>query len=593
MASQRSSRRMRLRPLRRLLLAVLGFLGLLLLGYLVVLSYHVAQIQLGPFAPLAAILTLALLIAVSGPLLLVRYHRSLRMGLARGLQRLGDLVAVTGLPQRFARRWPRLSRFLVARFTPTSPAGLALTAWLVVAALALEQVIELSVEVTRGSAVPALDRRIENLVATMRTPELDRFFYGVTWLGSPSVVAGMAVAGVLLALLARRRRAALLLALVSVLSWLTAEGLKYAIARPRPPLVDARVLETSFSFPSSHATLAAAFYGAAAYFLFHGLRRDTAKIVAGMLAALLILLVGVSRAYLGVHFPSDVLAGWMLGLLWLTLLVIADHLGQERRIRSARMPSAALPQAPGRAPAWRRAGSTVTVLLAVAYAVAMIAVVTPSLPMSPQSPSAPPAVIANDAVLSTVAQRLPHYTEGLTGLRQEPISLVFVGTRTQLEAAFKAAGWTEAEHFSFRAVTVGVQAALSHRSAPAGPVTPSFLAEQPNVLAFSLPVGATFAERHHIRLWSTTIQTSAGQPLWLATASFDKGFELAPSTGLPTHQIDPNIDAERSFVVTSLQTSGLVQRAETIQLTPSEASYNFDGDPFHTDGQAVVLYLAG
>jgi hypothetical protein len=120
-------------------------------------------------------------------------------------------------------------------------------------------------------------------------------------------------------------------------------------------------------------------------------------------------------------------------------------------------------------------------------------------------------------------------------------------------------------------------------------VTPSFLAEQTNELAFSLPVGTTFAERHHIRIWSTAVQTSAGQSLWLATASFDKGFELAPSTGLPTHQIDPDIDAERAFVVTSLQGSGLVQSTQTVQLVPPHSGVNFDGDPFHTDGMAVIL----
>jgi hypothetical protein len=104
-------------------------------------------------------------------------------------------------------------------------------------------------------------------------------------------------------------------------------------------------------------------------------------------------------------------------------------------------------------------------------------------------------------------------------------------------------------------------------------------------------VGTTFAERHHIRIWSTDVQTSAGQPLWLATASFDKGFELAPSTGLPTHQIDPDIDAERSFVLTSLRGSGLAQSAQSIHLVPPDSRFNFDGDPFHTDGQTVLLVL--
>jgi membrane-associated phospholipid phosphatase len=587
MASQRQPGGAHPSRVRSLVQVVLGLLGLLLLGYLAVVSYRFAQIQLGPFAPLAAILFLALLFAIIGPLLLVRYHRTLWGGLARSAQRLGALLAATGLPQRFARRFPQFSRFLVVRLTPGSPVGLALTAWVVVALLALEQVIELSIEVSYGTGVPALDRRIENLVAIIRTPELDQLFYAVTWLGSIRVVAALAMAGLLLALLARRWREALLLPLVAALSWLSTEGLKNVIARPRPPLADARVLETGFSFPSTHATVSAAFYGVAAYFLIRGLRRDSAKIMVGILAAVLVLMVGVSRGYLGVHFPSDVLAGWMFGLLWFALIVIADHLWQGQRASvGERAPVA------GSARYLRYAGSAVIALLALAYIAAFVGVTASMLPLPPQAQSIPPVVISPDAVPSMVKQQLPHYTEGLTGVRQEPVSLVFVGTQSQLEAAFQAAGWTEAEPFSFRAVIDGVNATLTHHSAPAGPVTPSFLAEQLNALAFSLPVGTTFAERHHIRLWSTSVQTSARQPLWLATASFDKGFELAPSTGLPTHQIDPDIDAERAFVATSLEGSGLVQSAQTIQLVSPESGVNFDGDPFHTDGQTIILDVA-
>ena len=589
MSSQRQPGGARPSRLRRLLQVMLGLLGLLLLGYLAVFSYHFAQIQLGPFAPLAAILIFALLLAIIGPLLLVRYHRMLQTTVARGAQRLGALLAATGLPQRFARRFPRFSRFLVARLTPGSPVGLALTAWVVVGLLALEQVIELSIEVSYGTGVPALDRRIEHLVATMRTPVLDQLFYAVTWLGSLQAVAALAAAGLLLALLARRWREALLLPLVAILSWLSVEeGLKYVFARPRPLLADARVLETGFSFPSTHATVAAAFYGTAAYFLIRGLRRDSAKIVVGILAALLVLMVGVSRAYLGVHFPSDVLAGWMLGLLWFALIVIADHLWQARRALAVERASTA----GVRARSLRTTGSVVIGILAIAYTAAFVGVTAGTLPPQPQPQPIPSVVITLDAVPSTIEQQLPHYTEGLTGVRQEPVSFVFVGTQAQLETAFQTAGWTEAERFSFRAITDGVNAVLTRHSASAGPVTPSFLAEQPNALAFSLPVGTTFAERHHIRIWSTAVQTSAGQSLWLATASFDKGFELAPSTGLPTHQIDPDIDAERAFVLTSLQGSGLVQSAQTIPLVAPESGFNFDGDPFYTDGQTVILDMA-
>jgi hypothetical protein len=137
-----------------------------------------------------------------------------------------------------------------------------------------------------------------------------------------------------------------------------------------------------------------------------------------------------------------------------------------------------------------------------------------------------------------------------------------------------------------------VRAALAQRGDPAGPVTPSFLAQEPNALGFSLPVGATFARRHHIRMWSTDVQTSDGEPVWLATASYDRGFELAPSTFLPTHQIAPDIDTERAFVVASLQSAGTVAQQQTIQLVPAESGRNFDGDPFVTDGRSVILYLS-
>src|SRR5262245_40961058 len=112
MASQRQPDSAHPSRLRRILSVLLGILGLLLLGYLAVVSYRFAQIQLGPFAPLAAILVLALLLAIIGPVLLVRYHRAVRAGLARGAQRLGAALAATGLPQRFTRRFPRFSRFL-------------------------------------------------------------------------------------------------------------------------------------------------------------------------------------------------------------------------------------------------------------------------------------------------------------------------------------------------------------------------------------------------------------------------------------------------------------------------------------------------
>jgi hypothetical protein len=99
-------------------------------------------------------------------------------------------------------------------------------------------------------------------------------------------------------------------------------------------------------------------------------------------------------------------------------------------------------------------------------------------------------------------------TKGLTGRLQEPVSLVFVGT--------------QAQPFGLNAVLGEAEAALGQRGDPAGPVTPSFLAEEPNALAFNQPIGVTLAQRHHIRISSTSFQTRNGWSIRLATASFDR-----------------------------------------------------------------------
>jgi undecaprenyl-diphosphatase len=266
-------------------------------------------------------------------------------------------------------------------------------------------------------------------------------------------------------------------------------------------------------------------------------------------------------------------------------MVIADHLWAERSGPQVIRPFSL---------SWRAlaiTSSAVVLLLSVVYAGDLVGSAAENLPPQPVVQPAPPTLVAPEAVPDAVERQLPRYSEGLTGDRQEPVSLVFVGTQAQVEAAFQAAGWSKAQQFGFGATAGGLRAALTQRSDPAGPVTPSFLAEEPNALGFSLPVGATFAERHHTRLWTTSVQTSDGRSIWLATASFDRGFELAPATFLPTHQIAPDIDTERAFIVSSLQTAGAVAEQQTIQLVPPESGVNFDGDPFFTDGQAVVLYL--
>jgi len=569
---------------RRLPSLVLVSLTLLALAFLFGAgwwSYRLAVSWLGPFAPLAVALIGAIALATIGPALLVRYGAQVRGIFIQGATWLWARVEATGILQRFAARYPRLSHFLAARIAWGSATGLSLTIGLVALVVIGQSFLELLLDVVTDSRVAGTDRRILHLVETLRTPELDQFMYALTYLGSVRVILTLAAVVVIIALLAGRYTDVVLLFLALAASELFVLATKTLVARPRPPLEDARIVQTGFSFPSGHAALAAAFYGTLAYLLIRALRWDTLKVIVGSVAALLVVAIGISRVYLGVHYPTDVLAGWTLGVFWLAVIVVTEHVWAARaRFHFSRPPL--------------RLSRPFTVVIAgvlTLVSVAYFAVTYTDIPPPSPAVAQTATMIAPAEVATTVETRLPHYTEGLTGRLQEPVSLVFVGTRAQIEERFRAAGWTEAQPFGFNAVLGGVTAALGQRGDPAGPVTPSFLAEEPNTLAFNLPVGATFAQRHHIRIWSTSFQTNDGRPIWLATASFDQGFELAHNTWLPTHQIAPDIDTERAYVVNSLQTAGDVTQSDTVQLVPAEFGYNFDGDPFFTDGQAVLITL--
>ena len=126
----------------------------------------------------------------------------------------------------------------------------------------------------------------------------------------------------------------LLLAACGVLPLTLNLALKEVAARPRPDAALALVEETGYAFPSGHAVFAAAFYGALIYLLSHwGAFSDRPALRRAIqaLLALFILAVGASRVYLGAHWPSDVIGGFLFGALCLAALVAGQRMMQRRR----------------------------------------------------------------------------------------------------------------------------------------------------------------------------------------------------------------------------------------------------------------------
>jgi len=165
----------------------------------------------------------------------------------------------------------------------------------------------------------AADLWFENLMLAIRTPALLQAFDAVTSLGDAPMVAFVAlITGAYFIFSSRALRpyfAGVAVSLVGALS--CASALKVLIARARPDGLIPVIIETSYSFPSRHAVAAVALYGFIAFFLAREYPEHARKIAAA--ATVLILSIGFSRLYLGVHFPSDVIAGFALGGAWLLI----------------------------------------------------------------------------------------------------------------------------------------------------------------------------------------------------------------------------------------------------------------------------------
>jgi undecaprenyl-diphosphatase len=128
----------------------------------------------------------------------------------------------------------------------------------------------------------------------------------------------------------KRPRAAVIFIITTVGASLLIALLKAAFRRPRPEPFFNTILPTSDSFPSGHALASFCFYGALAAIIIVRIENFSIKIIVCLAATGLIAMIGLSRIYLGVHYPSDVLAGYAVGLIWVMTIAIGDRLNHVR-----------------------------------------------------------------------------------------------------------------------------------------------------------------------------------------------------------------------------------------------------------------------
>lgn len=210
--------------------------------------------------------------------------------------------------------------------------GLATLAGLAVAVLAMFLFGWLAEEMVEGDTL-AFDRAVRDSAHAIASPALTRVLTAVSVLGGPKVLVPMGVA--LAAVFGWRRwwRGAILLLVSMGGAGVLEFALKRAFHRPRPTPFFNYPAPASYSFPSGHALFAFCFFTTGAALLAPRLHSPVLRGLVWTVAAIAILAVGFSRIYLGVHYPSDVAAGYAAGLLWSSVIVVGDRMAHARAMR--------------------------------------------------------------------------------------------------------------------------------------------------------------------------------------------------------------------------------------------------------------------
>jgi undecaprenyl-diphosphatase len=305
---------------------VFGSLGYLFGRNLPRLERYIGQ------ASLAAVLLVALIVGLALAARWFRANRAAIVNWTSGLwQRAAGASALAAIRARYPRAWV----FVTARFAREEYLGLHLTIGLAVSLVALWLFGGVTEDVIHHDPLTAFDVSLADWMHAHASPLGDAVSSAISLAGSPVAIGVQAIAGAAF-LLARRQW-------IVLLGWVAAFAgggvlnlaLKRIIQRPPPPYGAAFLHGESFSFPSSHAMGALIGYGMLAYVLvILGAERRRAQVAVVATAAVLVAAIGLSRLYLGVHYFSDVVAGFAAGTVWLAACISGVEVARRQHLRA-------------------------------------------------------------------------------------------------------------------------------------------------------------------------------------------------------------------------------------------------------------------
>jgi membrane protein DedA with SNARE-associated domain/membrane-associated phospholipid phosphatase len=232
--------------------------------------------------------------------------------------------------KNFIERHPAMIEFIKERLSPGSYLGLHLTVGLVLSAIFVWIFGGITEDILNGDPIVEFDLWVLNNVLYFRAPAITKFMVIFTHLAGVAAIAAGSLAAITYSLL--KRRFDYLVAYVSAIlgGGVLLLVLKVAVHRVRPITGTSLISVGGWSFPSGHAMMSVVFYGMILYFVIRNISSWKLRVFAAITVAFIIFLLGLSRIYLQVHYMSDILAGYMGGLFWLTVCITAIEIYRKR-----------------------------------------------------------------------------------------------------------------------------------------------------------------------------------------------------------------------------------------------------------------------
>jgi membrane protein DedA with SNARE-associated domain/membrane-associated phospholipid phosphatase len=550
--------------------AVLWGLEHVSIGFFLGKSLKLAEVWLSRLGFVVVGLVVVLLLFYAVRVYVIRYGKVLFYLLSSIWQAVREAVFSSQGVQDFLKRHDKLAVFLKNRVDRHQFSGMPLT----IISLAFIYVLFLFggivEDILLSEVIVSVDVRVANLLSIFKNKGLTAFFFWITLLGKWQLVADFVLFTLALLWVWRKREYIVPMLLTIAGSEIFVQLGKFAFHRARPAA--AIYAERSFAFPSGHATIAVAFYGFVAYLLIRNNEKWKRKVNIFFFWLIVILAIGFSRLYLGVHYVSDVWGGYLVGALWLLAGIAASEYFCARRKSEQALPP--------RIKAISLALVSFSLLFYTGYAIKY----KPPLIYLQSMPQEIKVLQAKDIF----AREQLKYTETIMGERQEPLSFIIIANSEQaLVDALRRSGWLLADEPSLSSLGEMIKAVLLKRSYSAAPLVPSFWNAQVHNFGFEKSAQTDKVwKRHEARFWRTNYVTEQRNHIYVGTAGLESGIEWVV---IP--KISPNIDAERELLFQDLRRSGSMLSYQKMQFVEPQIGRNFIGDQFFTDGKAYITSL--